>query len=312
MNESLEEDRDHLLRSLEDLDRERAAGDLDEADYLVLKEDYTARAAEVLRALAPSPPAPDPGGNGDGVGGSDGDAKPRRRVTVAAAPPSRSRLRPALVAVTLLAFAAGTGALAARSVGERGMGDPASGSIEATGPSGGIADDLAKARDLIGAGKTLDAIKVYDSVIKRDPRQPEALAYRGWLLRLAGRAAGNTELIDKGLEFIERALAADPTYPDAHFFRAFVLYQDRKDPAAAVPEFRAFLAANPPKEMVALVEDLLRKALAESGAPTTPPAQATTTPPSPGAESATTAPAPVATGPGAEKSKTTIATAPPE
>ena len=271
MTDALEQDRDHLLRSLEDLEHEREAGDLEEADYLALKEDYTARAAEVLRALEPAPPP-----------GVEGDEGARRPTTVVVTPPRRAKWRPVLVLGTLLAFAVGAGALVARSAGERLPGDAATGAIEATGPSGGIADDLAKARDLIGEGKTLDAIKVYDTIIERDPEQPEALAYRGWLLRLAGRAAGNNELIDKGLEYIDRAVAADPTYPDAHFFRAFVLYQDRNDPAGAVPELRTFLAGNPPKEMVPVVEDLLRRALAESQA-------TTTTPPAPAA-AATTAP----------------------
>lgn len=272
MTDALEQDRDHLLRSLEDLEQERAAGDLEEADYLVLKEDYTARAAEVLRALEPTS-APEGGPEHPGVEGVGSERGGVRAATVAVVTPRRQRWRPALVTGTLLAFAVGAGALVARSAGERLPGDAATGSIAATGPSGAVADDLAQARDLIGEGRTLDAIKVYDRVIERDPRQPEALAYRGWLLRLAGRAAGNTELIDKGLEYIDRALVADPTYPDAHFFRAFVLYQDRHDPAAAVPELRTFLAGNPPKDMVPVVEDLLRRALAESQAapaPTTP------------------------------------------
>ena len=42
--------REFLLRSLEDLEREHDAGDLDDADYAALKDDYTARAAAVLRA----------------------------------------------------------------------------------------------------------------------------------------------------------------------------------------------------------------------------------------------------------------------
>ncbi|MGI8686678.1 MAG: tetratricopeptide repeat protein [Acidimicrobiales bacterium] len=348
MNESLEEDRAYLLRSLADLEREHDAGDLDDADYLALKEDYTARAAQVLRALAQAPGAAahgigpatpagtvagsggDVGGNGDrgagsGVGGdvggdnatgagvepdrdvgsdggtaagveadrnvgSDGgtaagvcetgaaangvslrthepgetDGPSLGGVAVATAPARRSRWRSVVVGAVLVAFAGGAGTVVARSAGERTPGEAATGSIAATGPSAGIADQLAEARELIGAGRTLDAIKLFDKIIEKDPGQPEALAYRGWLLRLAGRAAGNTELIDKGMEYIERAVAADPTYPDAHFFRAFVLYQDRHDPAAAVPELRAFLAASPPEGMVPVVEDLLSRALAES------------------------------------------------
>lgn len=48
----LEEEREFFLRSLQDLEAERAAGDIDEVDYLALRDDYTARAAEVLRQLS--------------------------------------------------------------------------------------------------------------------------------------------------------------------------------------------------------------------------------------------------------------------
>ena len=48
---ALEEERDFLLRSLEDLEREHAAGDVDDSDFEELKDDYTARAAAVIRAI---------------------------------------------------------------------------------------------------------------------------------------------------------------------------------------------------------------------------------------------------------------------
>ena len=57
----LEAERDFLLRSLDDLEVERGAGDIDDEAYQQLHDDYTARAAAVLRAL------------GDGV-----DARPAR------------------------------------------------------------------------------------------------------------------------------------------------------------------------------------------------------------------------------------------
>src|SRR5205823_8249720 len=59
---SLESERDFLLRSLRDLDAERDAGNLDEDRYRELKDDYTARAAAVLRSIEegrdarPAPP----------------------------------------------------------------------------------------------------------------------------------------------------------------------------------------------------------------------------------------------------------------
>jgi hypothetical protein len=59
----LEEERDFLLGSLTDLDAELAAGDIEEHDYLTLKDGYTSRAAAVLRLLAAR--------TGDGGGAAD-------------------------------------------------------------------------------------------------------------------------------------------------------------------------------------------------------------------------------------------------
>src|SRR5690606_11827339 len=60
----LEEERRFLLRSLADLEREHAAGDVDDDDYAELRDGYTVRAAATLReielgraALPPKPPA---------------------------------------------------------------------------------------------------------------------------------------------------------------------------------------------------------------------------------------------------------------
>src|SRR5439155_17950664 len=74
--ERLESERDFLLQSLDDLELEHESGGIDDESYAQLRDDYTARAAAVLRALR------------DGV-----DARPepapatstRRRVVVIAA-----------------------------------------------------------------------------------------------------------------------------------------------------------------------------------------------------------------------------------
>jgi hypothetical protein len=62
-------------------------------------------------------------------------------------------------------------------------------------------------------------------------------------------------------------VAADPSYPDAHFFRGMMLWQDKSDPAGAVGEFRLFLSNRPPQAMVSLVQDALKRAAAEAGIP---------------------------------------------
>ena len=247
----LEEERDFLLRSLEDLDRERAEGEIEEADYQALKDDYTARAAAALRAIEATGTVPLPGAG-------EGHRRPSRG-------PRRS-LRVVAVVVGVAMLAGSAGALVARSAGERLPGDPATGDIAATGPSTAAARDLARARQLTAEGKTLEAIKVYDGVLAAQPDHPEALAYRGWLVRLAGRQAGNPALMGKGLQYLDRAVAADPSYPDAHLFRGLMLYQDKGDPAAAVVELRLFLSSNPPPEMAGLVQDTLRRAEADAAA----------------------------------------------
>jgi cytochrome c-type biogenesis protein CcmH len=161
------------------------------------------------------------------------------------------------------ATAVAAGFLVAWSAGERLPGAPAAGSITPTGAS----DDLARARTLIGKGDAVGAIKVYDEVLAADPRNAEALAYRGWLVRLTGKGSNDPSMVDRGLELVDRSIAADPRYPDARFFRGMILYQDRNDPAGAVPEFRAFLGLDPPPEMVPMVEDVLKRALQATGQP---------------------------------------------
>src|SRR5262249_38766367 len=47
----LEAERDVLLKSLDDLEAEHAAGGIDDESYQTLRDDYTARAAAVIRAL---------------------------------------------------------------------------------------------------------------------------------------------------------------------------------------------------------------------------------------------------------------------
>jgi tetratricopeptide (TPR) repeat protein len=224
----LQAERDFLLRSLDDLDAERRAGDLDDHNYEVLRDAYTARAAEVMRELSgeqPPPPAP------------------RRR---------RTRVTADVVAAALV-FATISGLLVAAFAGQRTPGQQVSGTVP-----GGESALLDQARTLLSKGKALEAVKTYDRVLRNDPKNPEALAYRGWVLKLAG-------LPDQGLTSIEAAIAADPTYPDAHFFRGMILEQDKHDPAAAVPELRTFLAANPTGDLVPMVQQVLNQALKESG-----------------------------------------------
>jgi tetratricopeptide (TPR) repeat protein len=234
--DELEEERDFLLASLQDLEREREAGELAERDYEALHADYTARAAVVLRALE-----------------RDG-SRPARGVSQPPRPVKTRRPLVVTLGVVLLVAAVAGGAVATFS-GTREPGAPMTGSLPDT-PSG----RMQQALQLESEGKAAEALRIYDELIRADPRNIAALSYRGWLLKRAG-------LPDQAMDSLDRAIAVDPKFPDAHFFRGMVLYQDRKDPAGAVTEFRLFLSNNPPPEMVPLVEDVLRRAMADAGQP---------------------------------------------
>lgn len=240
MTEQLQEQRDFLLASLRDLERERQAGEIDDDDYRALHDDYTARAAAVLRALKTEPASPRP-------------IRPRSPSPV----PGRRRSLLVTVGV-IVAVAALAGGAVAMFAGGRQPGQSATGSVP-VGPAG----RLGQALQLEVEGKALEALKVYDGVLAEDPDNVEALAYRGWLLKRAG-------LVDEAQLSLDRAVKVNPRYADAHFFRGMLLYQDRKDPAGAVEEFRAFLGSNPPPEMVPEVERVLERAMAEAAAATPP------------------------------------------
>lgn len=223
----LEEQRNFLLRSLEDLDRERAAGDLADADYEALREDYTARAAAVLRALE----------------------KGRAPVDESHRPERRGRRLVAVVVVAALAASAGL-AVAASS-GTRLPGDNITGDIRET-PSG----QLAQAAALAGQGEVTEALRIYDAVLAEDPENLEALSERGLLLVSLASASDRPTLAAQGRQSIEQALAVDPDNARALFYLGLALRLEGDD-ARAADAFSAALAADPPPVLRQAMEDFL-------------------------------------------------------
>lgn len=231
----LEEERDFLLRSLDDLEAERRAGDVDDADYVALRDDYTARAAAVLRAIeagrAPAPPAE--------------PASPRRRWRAVAG------------AATVAVLAAGSGVLVARSSGERQAGE----TITGTESTDDDRDALLRAQAAMGTDP-VEALRLYDEVLADDPDNVEALAYRGWLLYQG-------TVVDRGRADIERALEIDPGHVDALTFRGLVRRQ-QGDLEGALADFEAVLRQDPPPDVAQLVATAYQETRAAiDGTPTT-------------------------------------------
>lgn len=228
------DERAHLLASIKDLDAELAAGDIDPADHARLREDYTARAAAVLRAL-------------------EGGGRPVARPASARGR-RRSPLRTGLVVLAVAAAATGAGLGMARGSGERLPGQEVSGDIVR-----GSGDRIAQAQALAAEGQILDAIRLYDEALAADPDSPVALAQRGWLVSRAGLGA-------EGLETIDRALEIDPKYPDAWFFKAMIHWRLTGELDQARAAFVRLLELDPPAPLAEFVRNEALPSLA-AGAP---------------------------------------------
>lgn len=227
----LEEERRFLLDSLRDLEREHQFGDVDDHDYQVLRDGYTVRAAEVLRAI---------------------------EAGRAALPARRPRNWWRLLGWTgvVLAVAVGAGLLVAQSSGQRLPGQEITGGI----PGGDVPGLLVQARSQMFAGDFLGAQTLYGQVLEQRPDHPEALAYNGWLLAILAQGAGD-ELSPLALETarasLRRSIEVAPDYADPHCFLAIIAVNFDDDPETAAVEAEACLANDPPADMRGLLEEFV-------------------------------------------------------
>jgi tetratricopeptide (TPR) repeat protein len=246
---ALEEQRDFLLRSLEDLERERAAGDVDDEDYATLEDDYTARAAAVIRAIEQR--RAQPAGQPDGPTGQPSAGYPAGSTAGSAG--GRRLARTAAWAVGVLVFAVLAGVLVAQASGRRDPGGVATGDIRQT-----VATRLNQALTLMAEGDHDEAIERFDVVLASQPTNAEALTYRAWALRLSGeREEGFTALLD--------AATVAPDYPDAHALLAVVFFQEGL-PELAARELEILEGLDPPahvRELVGPLADRIDEALAD-------------------------------------------------
>ena len=258
---SLESERDFLLRSIKDLETEREAGNLDDERYRELKDDYTARAAAVLRSIEAG-----------------------RSVAVEAAPPV-PRKRKLLTGGAVLAFVLVAALAMAAAVGNRQEGQTATGNAQSGGAQTAEArraalerqvqekpDDptahLVYARFLLETQDWTEAVKQFLMAAKLDPKNPEASAYAGWMLyQVASNAEPQTkaELLTGALQRLDDAVAASDTYADAYFFRGMVKFRAMNDAKGAVPDFEKFLALVPTGPLNENVKAVLEQARQQAG-----------------------------------------------
>ena len=237
----LEEERTFLLRSIRDIEAEHAAGDVDENDYTTLRDGYIARASAVLQEI------------------EDG----RSSLVAKRARPWWQRV--AVVGGTLV-VAVALGLFVAHSAGQRLPGQ----SLTGGKPADEVAIQLANARQSMGADPKA-SLQAYAKVLAIEPDNVEAITYAAWLKVLAGRSAGDAQLMMDALPELRHAIEIDPTYADAHCFLAVATgrFLDPPDAATAISEGGACLDANPPAMLKGQIEQLVAEL--QLGSPTSTP-----------------------------------------
>ncbi len=252
----LERERDFLLKSLDDLETERAAGNIDDASYTELHDDYTARAAATIRALR------------DGV-----DAR--------AAPPAVPWRRRGLVVAGIVAFAVLAAVSLAAALGARLPGQTSSGNAQQAAPSSGerkarlqaAADKtpndpqprLALARFLEETGDTVGSLKQYDKAVEIAPENPDALANAGRLrFIVAGQVPSpdaQKQLVTSARSLLDRAVQADPNQADAHYYRGVLLLDGFNEADGAISEFQRYLVLAPDGQFATQARNALAMAV---------------------------------------------------
>ncbi|MGI8756556.1 MAG: hypothetical protein ACR2MB_11970, partial [Acidimicrobiales bacterium] len=159
---ALEEQRDFLLESLADLEREHDAGDLDDHDFTQLRDDYTARTADVLRAIA------------------------EHRDALATTARPRSRARTLATAAGVAVFAVLVGIAVAASVGARKPGGTSSGGITVAETTSQRAQACIPK---INTEPPAISIACFRKVLDDDPENPVALTWLAWDISLAAGQA---------------------------------------------------------------------------------------------------------------------------
>jgi tetratricopeptide (TPR) repeat protein len=273
--EQLAEQKRRVLRTLRELEFEHDAGHISDDDYADLRARYEAEAAGILTEL-------------DRLGAPRAKPEPPPRAKETAARPSLGWRHPLAIgasAVALLAFGVAIGVGVVRYAEPDRQSGPLIGSrplatLDAPGPTGAgpspmgpppgggggsgaprpVSPEmfngmLQAARGSLFEGRYGEAIAAYQAVLKRDPKNVDAMTHLGLIVAIGGHA-------DSALESFDKALALEPSYPPALLYRGQVLYEVKGDAPGAIKAWEKFLAVAPPGED----RDRVTKMIAEAKA----------------------------------------------
>jgi cytochrome c-type biogenesis protein CcmH len=226
-----------LKAELADLEFDFQSGKFSDSDYAALKQEIETRAAtaiEQLHALPAAAPA----------------QKTAEDKTTESAPTTvrnQGQIRRwQLIAggLFLMLFGLALGVMLTKSTRPRSSesdlitGDFLTGTNSS---SGDVRTALDEGKRAFGNQEFPKAIEAFKKVLATDPNNPEAHSYMGFILVQAGHGDGALMAFDK-------ALSQAPNFPMALWGKGLVLYQDKKDYAAAREIFARLMDLVPPGE----------------------------------------------------------------
>ena len=223
----LNDEREFLLRSIEDAAREHDAGDLSDADYGVLMGRDRSRLAEVEAELA----ALGPEATDEAVQASP-DAPPRHRYG------TWSRIG---IVVACLLIVTGAVILVDHSVSPAAPGQAPSGTVTLS-QAQKIEEQLAAAALLSNDGAYEQALQLYNKVLTEYPDDPDALAAGGGVEWNAGVSGKSATAVRAGRQSEEKAVRVDPDFYGGHLYLGLILLDQDDNAPGAIAQFTAFLA----------------------------------------------------------------------
>lgn len=255
----LEAEREFLVQSLRDLESERAEGGIDDETFATLHSDYTARTAEVLRAL---------------VGGDDRRPKP----------PPVPKERRILLYLAIAVFSIGLAVSLAKFAGTRQPGGGLTGNSVGSLNPNSFEGKLEAARQFVVAREYPRAFVAYTEAQRLEPNRADVRVEFAQVLiqqlrteDLDERTAGITvEAADSALD---AALKIDPKYASAYAFKGALLTQFRARPDLAKPFLEKYLRLAPNGSYEPMARSLLAGAhsTTSKSAPTTSTSTSTST-----------------------------------
>jgi cytochrome c-type biogenesis protein CcmH/NrfF len=140
-----------------------------------------------------------------------------------------------------------------------------SGSSSSAPSTATVDQQVLDAEVLAGAGQLDSASQILSKVLQEDPRQPQALAYEGWISCQVGALRKDKSLISRGLSLISQSISISPSYAMGHLFYGVVLYSEVHDAASSVKQFKLAIRYHVQKSVLEQVKATVDQAYQSEG-----------------------------------------------